>query len=118
MPLDCIPRYVDRASLEAAIRRALSRGDDASQPDWASTKKKSAAIDERRAPDPAANRLTNRERDVLQLLSQGCTNDDIASQLGIGPGTAKIHVRNLRVKLGAANRTQAVIIAQGLGLIR
>ncbi len=113
----CIPRYVDRALFETTIGQAFFTGDDAGQPDRALNRKEGAEVDEKRAPEPAANRLTNRERDVLKLLSQGYRNDDIARQLGIGPGTTKVHVRNLRQKLGAANRTQAVIIAQRLGLI-
>ncbi|MCH7746162.1 MAG: helix-turn-helix domain-containing protein, partial [Chloroflexi bacterium] len=58
--------------------------------------------------------LSARQREVLELLSQGDSNQDIASKLGISPNTAKTHVRNIMSKLNAANRTQAALAAQTL----
>lgn len=63
--------------------------------------------------DPFAA-LTPREVEVLQLLSQGMTNIEIAKCLVITPGTAKVHVRHILEKLGVANRLQAVLRAQEL----
>lgn len=61
--------------------------------------------------------LTARELDVLRLMAKGVTNADIAGQLAVSLGTAKWHVGNVRAKLGVANRTQALVRAQELGLV-
>jgi two-component system nitrate/nitrite response regulator NarL len=61
--------------------------------------------------------LTRRERDVLELLAQGLPNKAIAARLGISDQTAKFHVASICGKLGAANRTEAVRIALGRGLV-
>ena len=67
------------------------------------------------AGDPSPS-LTPRELSVLSLLAKGLTNEQIANDLNIRPSTAKVHLLNLRRKLGAANRTEAVVIAQWRGL--
>jgi LuxR family maltose regulon positive regulatory protein len=56
--------------------------------------------------------LTRRELEVLQLLSQGMTNIEIAKCLFITPSTAKVHVRHILEKLGVRSRLQAVLRAQ------
>ena len=61
--------------------------------------------------------LTARELDVLRLMAQGASNAVIAERLAVSLGTAKWHVGNVRAKLGAANRTQALVRAQELGLV-
>ena len=58
--------------------------------------------------------LTRRELDVLQLMSQGMTNLEIAQCLFISASTAKVHVRHILEKLGVRNRLQAVLRAQEL----
>jgi LuxR family maltose regulon positive regulatory protein len=58
--------------------------------------------------------LTPRELEVLELLTQGLTNAEIAARLFIAPSTAKVHVRHILEKLGARNRLQAVVRAQEL----
>jgi len=55
--------------------------------------------------------LTDRERDVLRLLAQGASNEEIAEQLMISLFTVKSHVRNILQKLGAENRRDAARIA-------
>ena len=65
----------------------------------------------------AARRLSKRERQVLQLISTGRSNRAIASELFISEGTVKKHISNLLDKLGSSNRTQAVTIARGIGLL-
>ena len=62
--------------------------------------------------------LTARERDILGLIATGMTNPQIAAQLVIGAGTVKTHTLNIYRKLEVANRTQAIVRAQALGLVR
>jgi LuxR family maltose regulon positive regulatory protein len=59
----------------------------------------------RQAEDPG---LTRREREILQLLSMGLSNQELADKLVIAEGTLKRHIANLYQKLGVHNRTQAV----------
>lgn len=61
--------------------------------------------------------LTERELEVLRLLSTGRTNDEIARDLYVAKGTVKAHVSNIMRKLGASNRTEAVARARDLGLL-
>jgi DNA-binding NarL/FixJ family response regulator len=69
-------------------------------------------------PAPIASPLTSRERDVLQMVSEGMTNGEIAERLVIGRETVKTHVRNILAKLGARDRTHAVTIAHRGNLLR
>lgn len=62
--------------------------------------------------------LTPRERDVLQHVSGGNRNRDIAELLSISEETVKAHVRHIMEKLGASDRTQAVAIALRRGIIQ
>ena len=62
--------------------------------------------------------LTARERDVLQHVSGGNRNRDIADLLSISEETVKAHVRHIMEKLGASDRTQAVAIAVRRGIIQ
>jgi DNA-binding NarL/FixJ family response regulator len=62
--------------------------------------------------------LTNRELEVLQLLSKGYRDKEIAKLLGIAPTTAKNHVKSILGKLNAKNRTHAVSIAREHRLIQ
>jgi DNA-binding NarL/FixJ family response regulator len=67
--------------------------------------------------EPAAERLTRREGDVLALLARGHCNKQIARELGIEVGTVKWHLHSLMSKLGASARTQAVVMAAQRGLV-
>jgi DNA-binding NarL/FixJ family response regulator len=65
----------------------------------------------------AGNDLTLREKGVLQLLVLGWSNKQIGEHLGIAEKTVRIHLSNIFAKLGAANRTQAVLIALQSGFV-
>jgi ATP/maltotriose-dependent transcriptional regulator MalT len=65
-----------------------------------------------------ADPLTPRESSVLELLSEGESNKDVARALGIAPETVKSHVKSIFEKLGVERRTQAISRARGLGLIK
>ncbi|QKS71865.1 response regulator transcription factor [Paenalkalicoccus suaedae] len=57
------------------------------------------------------DQLTERERDVLKLMTEGMSNQEIADELFIALKTVKVHVSNILHKLGVQDRTQAVIYA-------
>ncbi|MFE3637791.1 response regulator [Streptomyces sp. NPDC059168] len=60
--------------------------------------------------------LTPRERDVVALVAQGLSNDEIAGHLFVSPLTAKTHVNRAMTKLAARDRAQLVVIAYQCGL--
>ena len=62
--------------------------------------------------------LTNREREVLDLIAQGKSNQEIAEILFITLKTVKTHVSNILAKLGVEDRTQAAIYAFKHGLVK
>jgi DNA-binding NarL/FixJ family response regulator len=70
-----------------------------------------------RTPD-RPERLTERETDVLRLISIGLSNKEVARRLNIGEGTVKTHVSSVLNKLGLQSRTQAALYAVRLGLVR
>jgi len=61
--------------------------------------------------------LSPRELQVLTLLSEGLSNRDVATRLGISRHTAKFHVNAILDKLGATTRTEAVVLAARSGLL-
>ena len=67
--------------------------------------------------NPAVESLTERELEVLQLVAQGLSNAEIASQLVFAASTAKQHLKNIYGKLNVHNRTQAVSRGRELGLL-
>ena len=66
---------------------------------------------------PIAVPLSDRELEVLHLISQGRTNKEIARQLVVSPGTIKAHTASIYRKLDVANRTEAVARARQLGIL-
>jgi len=71
-------------------------------------------------PGPAAHldALTEREREVMALVADGLSNDEIAERLVISPATARTHVSRAMTKLGARDRTQLAVLAYETGLVR
>ena len=61
--------------------------------------------------------LSERELEVLRLMAEGLTNEQIAARLIIALGTVKAHIHNISGKLGAQNRAHAVARAKELGLL-
>lgn len=72
----------------------------------------------RDAPDASRlEALTEREREVLQLVGLGLTNDEIAERLVLSPLTAKTHVSRIMSKLHARDRVRLVVVAYESGLV-
>jgi DNA-binding NarL/FixJ family response regulator len=61
--------------------------------------------------------LTQREREVLGLVGQGLSNEEIGAELFLSPATARTHVSHAMGKLGARDRAQLVVIAYQTGLV-
>ncbi|WP_248958486.1 response regulator [Sphaerisporangium perillae] len=61
--------------------------------------------------------LTEREREVLTLVGQGLSNDEIGAGLFVSPATVRTHVSHAMAKLGARDRAQLVVIAYQTGLV-
>jgi len=61
--------------------------------------------------------LSERELEVLQLIAEGLTNQEIASKLFLSLNTVKVHTRNIYSKLGAHHRAEAVARARALGIL-
>ena len=75
-----------------------------------------------RAKDPSGlpdlALLTDREREVVGLVAEGLTNDEIAHRLIMSGATAKTHVSRAMIKVGARDRAQLVVFAYETGLVR
>lgn len=66
---------------------------------------------------PGLSVLTDREREVMQLVAVGLTNAEIAARLFVSPLTTKTHVSRAMIKLGARDRAQLVVFAYETGLV-
>ena len=99
-----------RQDLFHAIR-VVSRGESLLQPVIASKLM-------RQLSEPAAESLTEREQEVLNLMAQGKMNKEIAAALFVTERTVKFHISSIFGKLGATNRTEAVRVAVQRGLVQ
>jgi DNA-binding NarL/FixJ family response regulator len=68
-------------------------------------------------PHPRLGSLTEREREVVALVGEGLSNDEIAERLVVSPATARTHVSRAMVKLDARDRAQLVVFAYQSGLV-
>lgn len=69
-------------------------------------------------PTARLDQLTEREREIVALVAEGLSNDEIAGRLYLSPATAKTHVSRAMVKLGVRDRAQLVVLAYECGLVR
>ncbi len=77
-----------------------------------------APVQEQTTPPPGLALLTQRERELVGLVAQGLSNDEIARGLFLSPLTVKTHVNRAMMKLHARDRAQLVVIAYQSGLTR
>jgi DNA-binding NarL/FixJ family response regulator len=68
-------------------------------------------------PGHDLSRLTEREREILSLVAEGLSNDEISARLFLSPLTTKTHVSRILTKLDARDRAQLVVIAYETGLV-
>ncbi|MFT3697378.1 MAG: response regulator transcription factor [Kofleriaceae bacterium] len=95
---------------------AASRGESVLQPSVASKVLAELSRLASRPADTALAKLSERELDVLRLITRGASNKEIASALFLAEGTVKNHVTNILTKLEVDDRTQAALRARELGL--
>ncbi|GAA2428187.1 response regulator [Streptomyces mauvecolor] len=107
-----------RAAAEELIQavRLVARSDSLLFP--AKVRELAAQHASARAAAPWTTRLTEREAEVLRLMTTGLTNAEIAGRMGVGPATVKTHVASVLAKTGTRDRTQAVIAAYESGFVR
>ena len=104
--------------LIAAVR-AASQGDSLISPSM--TRRLIAEFATRtKQPRPTdeLDLLTEREREVLALVAEGLSNEEVADRLYLSPATARTHLSRILTKLGARNRAQLVVLAYETGLVR
>lgn len=108
-------------SAEALVQaiHAAVRGESFIQPSVAAkvVAEFSRLADQVPRAEPLAESLSDRELEVLRLVSKGATNREIASTLVIAEGTVKNHMTSILGKLGVRDRTQAALKAREVGLI-
>jgi DNA-binding NarL/FixJ family response regulator len=113
-----IVKHTKPAELLQALR-AVAAGDALLSPSVTRRLIREFAARTREAPrSPELEALTEREREVMALVAEGLTNQEIAERLVVSPLTAKTHVSRAMVKLGARDRIQLVVFAYQSGLVR
>jgi LuxR family maltose regulon positive regulatory protein len=127
----CAPQRAMRTLIDegSALREVIDFARER-MPSWSGDTRAGRFIDEFLALSDRADRLpatrgssrradpdfSQRETEVARLLTAGQTNRDMARALGMAPDTVKWHLKNIFGKLGVANRTQAVLRLQQIGL--
>lgn len=108
-----LPKEVGREELGAAIRAAA-----AGRRSWHPSAERVLREGTQNLRGAPLEELTPRERSVLELLAEGRSNRQIALRLGLTEGTVKGYVSAILDKLGAQDRTAAVVFARRIGLVR
>ena len=113
-----VPKTSRTALIEAAIRVVLAGGQYVPSRvlDLASSVNPVEGKTGGRGGLPS-NRLTDRQVEVLRLVAKGCSNKEVARDLGLSPATVKAHIATILGVLGATNRTEAVMIAERQRLV-
>ena len=99
--------------------RVTARGDALLAPSV--TRRLIAEFAERMKTPPPSREidcLTEREREVMTLVAEGLSIDEIATRLVVSPATAKTHLSRVLTKLGARDRAQLVVLAYESGMVR
>jgi two-component system nitrate/nitrite response regulator NarL len=108
-------KNMDAAEVIYAIQRVYA-GEAMIAPAMAVKLLKEFATTPARAPTPEEEDLTEREREVLQLVARGLSNKEIATHLALSPHTVKAHLRTILDKLHLRSRAQAAAWAAQRGL--
>ena len=111
---------VEPPQLVAAVR-AVARGDALLAPTVTRRllERFVATLPDEAPPSPPGlSTLTEREREILELVAAGLSNAEIAERLFLGETTVKTHVSSVLRKLGLRDRVQAVVLAYETGLVR
>ncbi len=108
-------KNVDAGYLIDAIRKVVA-GESVVSPALVGTLVSQRRSTPRAGAEREAERLTQREREVVQWLARGVSNKEMARQLGLSESTVKIHVQNILKKLGLSSRVQVAVYAVEHGL--
>jgi DNA-binding NarL/FixJ family response regulator len=104
------------ALLSPSVTRSLIAAFTSAAPQPSRASPANAPAGGTRASNPGVAALTDREREVVALVAEGLSNDEIAARLVVSPLTAKTHVSRAMIKLAARDRAQLVVLAYAHGL--
>lgn len=106
-----------RRYLQTALDRYFDEPDEPLPPEMITSEVAAVRLQSGSIVQPFEDPLSERELEVLSLIAQGLTNQDIAARLVITEGTVKRHTTNIYGKMGVRNRTQAVAKGREMGML-